>query len=93
MVGVLHNPVFGPLLEIFSSPTQADMRNYLLQLIMLVLPVIINMITIKNIFLVSSEYTVDLRHIKFLCNLVKTIFWDQLSLNFTLDICLLPPHP
>ena len=59
---------------------------------MLVLPVTTYMIIIKNIFLVSSEYTVDLRHIKFLYNLVKSIFWNQLSLNFILDIYLLQPH-
>ena len=50
------------------------------------------MIIINNILLVSSEYTVDLRHIKFLYNLVKSIFWDRLSLNFILDIYLLLPH-
>ena len=92
MVGVLRNPFFGPLFEICSSTTPANLGNYLLQLITLVLPVIIYMISIKNIFLVSSECTVDLRHVKFLYNLVKSIFWDQLSLNFNKDIYLLQSH-
>ena len=68
------------------------LKNHIFLLIMLVLPVTTYMIIIKNIFLVSSEYTVDLRHIKFLYNLVKSIFWDRLSLNFILDIYLLLPH-
>ena len=59
---------------------------------MLVSPVIIYMLSIKNIFLVSSECTVDLRHIKFFYYLIKSIFWDQLSLNFILNIYLLQPH-
>ena len=92
VVGVLCNPFLGPLLEICSPTTLANSGNYLLQLIMLVLPVTTYMIIINNILLVSSEYTVDLRHIKFLYNLVKSIFWDRLSLNFILDIYLLLPH-
>ena len=92
VVGVLCNPFLRPLLENCSPTTLANSGNYLLQLIMLVLPVTTYMIIIKNIFLVSSEYTVDLRHIKFLYNLVKSIFWDRLSLNFILDIYLLLPH-